>query len=152
MSEASIASRRRPPAWLNKIMTFILRSPFHRLVSNSLMLISFTGRKSGKQITTPVSRIDDENGYKFFVASPWWRNLRGGTAVELLVAGRRVAATAQPEEDPAVVLTEARAFLTANGAKQGFRIGLPLTDGQIPSDATLTQMLEGRVLVRLQPG
>jgi hypothetical protein len=132
-------------------MTFLLRSPLHGLISKQLMLISFRGRKSGNTITTPVSRIDDGAGYKFFVSSPWWRNLRGGAQVELLIAGRTITATALPEEDPAVVLAEARTFLEANGAKAGFRIGLPLPDGQIPPDAELAQMLAGRVLVRLRP-
>lgn len=151
MAEASTAAHRRPPAWLNTVMTFLLRSPLHGLVSKHLMLISFTGRKSGKTITTPVSRIDAGADYTFFVASPWWRNLRGGAPVELRIAGRRVPATATPEEDPAVVLAEARAFLEANGAKAGFRIGVPLPDAVIPPDAALAEILHGRVVVHLKP-
>jgi hypothetical protein len=32
----------------NKPIAFILRSPLHRMLSRSLLLITFTGRKSGK--------------------------------------------------------------------------------------------------------
>lgn len=38
----------------NPIVRLILRSPFHSLFSGSLMLISFRGRKSGKEYTVPV--------------------------------------------------------------------------------------------------
>ena len=55
MAESTTTVRRRPPAWLNTLMSLLLRSPFHGLVSTHLMLIRFTGRKSGKLITTPVS-------------------------------------------------------------------------------------------------
>ncbi len=37
-----------PPAWLNKTMMWMLRSAFHGIVSNNIMLIPVTGRKSGK--------------------------------------------------------------------------------------------------------
>ena len=43
-----------PPA-VNAGMRFILRSPLHGMVSKTITLISFTGRKSGKAYSTPVS-------------------------------------------------------------------------------------------------
>jgi hypothetical protein len=50
MSEASTATTttpsRRPPAFVNKIMGALLRSPFHGLFSNNMMLITFTGVKA----------------------------------------------------------------------------------------------------------
>jgi hypothetical protein len=39
----------------NKPIAFILRSPLHRMLSRSLLLTTFTGRKSGKAYTTPIS-------------------------------------------------------------------------------------------------
>ena len=42
-------------------MKFILRSPLHGMVSKYLTLITFTGRKSGKNYTTPVSYSQDDN-------------------------------------------------------------------------------------------
>ena len=50
------------PPYVNQAMKLVLRSPVHGMVSNSIMLITFTGRKSGKAYTTPVSftQLDDQ--------------------------------------------------------------------------------------------
>lgn len=42
---------------MNKVSTMILRSPLHGLISNSVLLITFSGRKSGKRYTTPITRV-----------------------------------------------------------------------------------------------
>ena len=79
------------PEWLFKIinpmMKFLLRSPFHGVLSDSLMLITFTGRKSGKRFTTPVRYIQKGDTVRCFTAAEnqWWRNLREGARVSLLI-------------------------------------------------------------------
>jgi len=40
---------------MNPLIITILHSPLHSMMSKATMLITFTGRKSGKQYTTPVS-------------------------------------------------------------------------------------------------
>ena len=74
-------------AIINPVMRFLLRSPLHGLLSNSLMLITFTGRKSGKKFTTPVRYIKTGDTVRCFTAAEnqWWRNLRSGARVSLLV-------------------------------------------------------------------
>jgi deazaflavin-dependent oxidoreductase (nitroreductase family) len=51
------------------------------------MLITFSGRKSGKTYTTPVNYVWDD--HTLLVVSPkdrlWWRNLRGGAPVTVRV-------------------------------------------------------------------
>ena len=39
----------------NPFVGALLRSPLHGFMSNSTMLLTYTGRKSGKTYTTPVS-------------------------------------------------------------------------------------------------
>jgi hypothetical protein len=41
-------------AFVNKSMKIILCSPLHRVLSQTLLLITFTGRKSGKTYATPL--------------------------------------------------------------------------------------------------
>jgi len=53
--------------WYNPIMKWILGSPLHRVVSKSTMLVTFTGRKSGKQYTIPVNYVRE--GDVFYVTS-----------------------------------------------------------------------------------
>lgn len=53
--EGPAVETRTPPGWLkpafrviNPLMEALLRSPLHGLVSDSLLLVTFTGRKSGR--------------------------------------------------------------------------------------------------------
>jgi hypothetical protein len=77
-------------AIINPVMRFLLRSPAHGLLSDSLMLITFTGRKSGKQFTTPVRYMQTGDTVRCFTAAEnqWWRNLRSGSRVSLLIKGQ----------------------------------------------------------------
>lgn len=74
---------------LNPLITGLLRSSWHEVVSGNLMLISFTGRRTGRRYTTPVRYVRKGADILCFTtpAMPWWRNLLGGAAVELLIAG-----------------------------------------------------------------
>ncbi len=76
-------------AVINPTMRVFLRSPFHRLWSRGLMLITFTGRRSGRRYTTPVRYIRIGTTVRCFTAAEnqWWRNLRGGADVVLRIEG-----------------------------------------------------------------
>jgi deazaflavin-dependent oxidoreductase (nitroreductase family) len=54
------------------------------------MLITFTGRKSGKMFTTPVRYIEIGRTIRCFTSkeSQWWRNIRGGADVVLRIRGK----------------------------------------------------------------
>lgn len=83
------------PFWLNPTMTFILKSPLHPLVSKKILLISFTGRKSGHHYTTPVSYLQEEDTVKIFTHSKWWKNFdEDGTPVQLKLQGKMVGGKA----------------------------------------------------------
>jgi len=43
--------------WFNPIMKWLIRSPLHGLVSKSMLVIGYTGRKSGKRYETPMSLL-----------------------------------------------------------------------------------------------
>ena len=45
--------------WYNPIMIWLLRSPFHKMLSGSIVLLTLTGRKSGRTIEVPVNYIRD---------------------------------------------------------------------------------------------
>ena len=66
-------------------MSAVLRSPLHRIASRSVMLITFTGRKSGKIYTTPISYARDGDWVTAFTGARWWRNLAGGAPVTLCI-------------------------------------------------------------------
>ncbi len=63
---------------MNKFPAMLLRSPLHGFISGSVLLIAFTGRKSGKRYTTPMTHRRDGDTFLMTTDSPWWKNLRGG--------------------------------------------------------------------------
>lgn len=86
----------KPPAIMNRLIGLVLRSPLHGVLSNNLMLLTFTGRTSGQQFTTPVTYTRDGNQLTVFSSNPWWKNLRGGALVTLRIKGRRLQGVAEP--------------------------------------------------------
>lgn len=91
MNQATIV-----PPYVNNAVKFILRSPVHGMFSKAYLLITFTGRKSGRTYTTPVgySRRGDE--LTIFTHASWWKNLSGGAPVTLQIAGRERQGIATP--------------------------------------------------------
>jgi hypothetical protein len=80
---------------VNPLLRGILRSPIHRLASNRLALITYTGRRSGRQYTIPVFYRDKDDEVTIAVGWPdrkvWWRNLTGdGGPVSLVVRGQKL--------------------------------------------------------------
>lgn len=83
--------------WYNPIITSILRSPLHGLVSGMYMLITFTGKKTGKAYTTPVQYRQQGVLLKLVTrrSRTWWKNLRGGAPVTLYLHGRDLKGLAE---------------------------------------------------------
>ncbi|NOX48943.1 MAG: nitroreductase family deazaflavin-dependent oxidoreductase [Gammaproteobacteria bacterium] len=75
---------------INPIVRILLRSPIHMFWSNSLMLITFTGRRSRREFTTPVRYVRLDQTVRCFTSSEnlWWRNLKGGANVTLRLQGK----------------------------------------------------------------
>jgi hypothetical protein len=104
--------------FLNPLMTAVLRSPAHRLLSKKLMLLTLTGRRTGRTYTLPVWRHRSPDGALVLSAGGAWRhNLCGGADVSLRVDGRERAAHAVLEEDPARAAAVMRTLLERAGAR-----------------------------------
>lgn len=75
----------------NPVVVAILRSPAHRLLSGALLLLTVTGRRSGRRFTFPVMYAPDGDDLLVFVGmheqKQWWRNVRGGAQVTVRVRG-----------------------------------------------------------------
>jgi deazaflavin-dependent oxidoreductase (nitroreductase family) len=83
----------------NPFVSLILRSPLHGWMSQSILLVTYQGRKSGKKYTLPVQYV--RSGDCLYIIpgaagqKTWWRNLRGGAPVQVLVDGRLKQAQAE---------------------------------------------------------
>ncbi len=92
----------------NPVMKALLRSPLHRLLSGSTLLITVIGRKTGREYTFPVGYERDGDRVTITVGWPeqkvWWRNLRDAGPVRLRIGGeeRSGYAVAHGDEESGV--------------------------------------------------
>jgi deazaflavin-dependent oxidoreductase (nitroreductase family) len=83
----------------------LLKSPLHWLVSSELLLITFTGHKSGRTYSTPVQYKRDGKAVIFVTGSNrrWWRNLQSGAPVTVRIKGRDIEGVPEIVEDRASI-------------------------------------------------
>lgn len=85
----------------NDFMSWVLRSPFHGLLSGGMLLLTVTGRKTQKKYTLPVGYY--EEGHCLWVLTSrnrtWWRNLNDGAAVEILLKRKNLHGFAEIASD-----------------------------------------------------
>ena len=84
----------------NNFVTFFLRTPLHIFLGNT-MLITVTGSKTGRKYTTPVGYYREGDCLWVMTSRDrtWWRNVKKGADVSLLLHGKDVNAFAQAELD-----------------------------------------------------
>jgi deazaflavin-dependent oxidoreductase (nitroreductase family) len=131
----------------NPAMRALLGSPLHWLLSRWFAVLAWTGRKSGRRYSTPVSYVRDGKTLYLTTGDRWWRNLIGGAPVAIRIAGRwrRATATALPESESRT--GHARLFRKHPWFRR--LAGVPGRDGGA-DPAALDRVLEaGRVLVRI---
>ena len=87
---------------INQVMKVLLLSPAHVLFSGSVLTIYFTGRKTGRALSTPVRYMREGGNVVTCLTgrqTRWWQNFLAPAEVQLQIAGRRVAAVARSAPD-----------------------------------------------------
>lgn len=114
-AEDKLASARDTVDWMlwfyrwiaNPLLVWLLRSPLHFLVSGRIMLITYTGLRTGRRRTIPVSYQQAGSEITIRVRrhqeKRWWRNLGTDSPVELQLRGHRVRAIARAVADAGAV-------------------------------------------------
>jgi hypothetical protein len=131
-----------PPVGLfrtaNRLIGPLLRSPLHPVLSSRLMLLEYTGRRSGRRISVPVGWFpwDDGDVLAMSTRRTWVVNLLDGRPVRLCLRGRWVTATPTVLDD-----VDRRVDLLAEmerrwGPKRvaGLRLGLPADRPAAPAE------------------
>ena len=133
----------------NDFMAWVLRSPFHGMLSDGMMLITITGRKTGRKYTTPVGYYR-EGDYLWVITShdrTWWKNLRGGAEIGLLLKRKPVTAHAEVELDEKTV--EARMYDYVKHVPQAAKpMGIRMENGQ-PNAEDISRTAKDRLFVRI---
>lgn len=136
----------------NPLVAALLRSPLHGPLSGRILVLGFTGRKSGRAIETPVSYIEDDGLVRVFTTNPWWRNVAAKPDVTLWFRGKRVSGRAKViSSDPEAVLPWLGEFLRRIPRDARFydvRIG---ANGR-PDEGDLARAATRTVMIAIQAG
>lgn len=134
----------------NKFISWFLRSPFHKMLSDGMMLITITGRKTRKTFTLPVGYYPDY-GYLWVMTSrdrTWWRNLREGAEVEILLKKKTMKGFAEAELDEKAV--EARMDEYLCHVPQAARpLGVHMENG-VPDHEDVQRIAREKLFVKIK--
>ena len=134
----------QPPAPLVKTMNVVLRrvlpSPLGRRIGE-FMLLSFTGRRTGKAYRVPVTAHRDAEGLFALTPAGWRRNFAGGADVEVTVGGVTTPMRGVLVEDEAEVARTCLDRMTELGMRRaGREMGLRFPAGRLPTLAEVTEL------------
>jgi deazaflavin-dependent oxidoreductase (nitroreductase family) len=134
----------------NHFVTFFLRTPLRVFLGNT-MLITVTGCKTGKSYSTPVNYYRDGN--LLWVISnrdrTWWRNVKEGAHVSLLLNGKAVNAFAEAELNEKAVekrLVEYIHRIPMAAKPIGIRI-----ENKIPNVEDIAHVAKDRLFIKIKP-
>jgi deazaflavin-dependent oxidoreductase (nitroreductase family) len=120
------------------------------VISNYLLLITFTGRKSGKTYTTPVSYSQEDDVVTIFTHANWWKNLRRDTPITLHLRGRARQGLPQVvAEDQAAVAAALSAHLRKAPFDARF-YDVTMDEAGEPDAADVQKAVETVVMIRVQ--
>jgi hypothetical protein len=138
------------PTFVNQTMKFVLLSPVHAMVSKTILLITFTGLKSGKTFTTPVSYSQQDDQVTIFTHAAWWKNLSGGMPVSLRLRGREFQGLAEPiANDKQAVAAGLAAHLRKVPGDAGF-YGVTFDNSGNPRAEDVEKAVQTVVMVRIR--
>jgi len=136
------------PRWISRIVAWLLRSPFHALLSGNMMVLTFTGRKSGRRFTFPVSYLRQGDGLIMTTHHRWWHNLRDGAPVELYLVGSKVIGHADVNTNHADVAQGISAILQHIPSNARY-FGIRLDQQGQPEATDLQRAAEHCVLITI---
>ena len=132
----------------NDFVKFFLRTPLYVFMGDT-MLITVTGRKTGKKYTTPVGFYRD--GDSLWIISSrdrtWWRNLQGGAQVELRLRGRDVTGFAEAILGEEAVATQVVEYIR-HISMSARSLGVRMENGR-PNPEDAARLAKERLFVRV---
>ncbi|TFH37056.1 MAG: hypothetical protein E4G99_03440 [Anaerolineales bacterium] len=140
----------------NRLIGWLLRSPLHRLISGSTVVLGIKGVKSGRQYNIPVSFVEVQalQPRRLLVTShrdrTWWRNLREKVEIQLTFHGKTGRASAQVMESIEDVAESFKLYFQVSPASaRFFKIELG-SEGRV-KDEDLLRLARERVVIFVEP-
>jgi len=152
VNPAAMRRRARIMRAVNVPMRAVLSLPVATPLSANLMLISYTGRKTGKAYRQPVSYARDGEMLLTPGGGRWTLNLAGGRPVRIRLRGREVPARAELVTDAAEV-ERLLGVITRENPRAARFIPIPRRpDGRLDPDVLGAALSNGFCIVRWHLG
>ena len=153
----AIAVAQPPSAVLrvvNTLLAMLLRTPLAGPARKQLMVLSFTGRKTGRPYSVPLSAHLIDHDLYALTGKPWKQNFRGGAPAQVVYDGKTTAMRGELIRDRAVVSDLYHRCAESYGVQRAQRMmGLKFRDGKIPTRAEFEEAVDRLHLaaIRLTP-
>jgi len=114
----------------NPVVLWLLRSRLHRSLSRHLLVMTLTGRKTGRHVVLPASTIREGDTLVVFSHRDrlWWRNLLQPQTISLRVRDAELIAVGEAFKDETIVAETLRRL----GSRSP---GRPLNPDELASQA-----------------
>ncbi len=130
---------------INPVMRLFLN---RGIGSKTLMMLQFKGKKTGQTYNFPVGYM--QQGQTVFCYSPfsWWRNLRGGAPVTVVVKGQTLTGFADVCTDTEEIAAGLDVYLRHNpGDARFFRV--KLDENRHPDPGDIAKAAQDNVQIRI---
>ena len=99
----------------NRLTMAVLRSPLHRIMSHSLLVLSYEGRRSGRRYDLPLQYLEVDDALIVLAGNAtektWWRNFDTPATVTVRIRGRAFEAKAHVVDESGETVRYLRAYL-----------------------------------------
>ena len=147
-----------PDAFLrlvNPIMKLLLHTPFAGAARNQLMVVDFTGRKSGRHYSIPLSAHVIDGVLYAMTGKTWKNNFRDGAAAQVLHDGKTTTMRGELITDKALITDLYSRCTESYGVKRAERVmGIGFRDHQMPTHDQFVEAVDQLHLnaIRFTPG
>ena len=136
---------------MNPLLRYGLRTPLAGGARKQFMVLNFTGRKSGRQFSIPVTAHVLDGQLYALAGATWKVNFRGGAPATVLYDGKTTAMRGELIEDGAVVADLFHRCAAGYGAARAQRVmGVKFRDAGLPSLEQFRQAVDENKLVAIR--
>ena len=142
--------------FVNPIVVIMSKTLLHWCFSHQVMVLHFSGRRSGKLYAIPVSylRISGESESRILCMTDargvWWKNLQDTDLVTATVRGKQISARVKVEAQDTQKIADALDKFCRRSRVSAFFSGVG-REGGVPNSADLTAAAARNVLIELTP-
>lgn len=155
MTQRPAVERRHPPdAVMRFLNPVVRRAAQHGRAGQALLVLHFTGHRSGRQYDVPVGARDVDGGLCVFTSSRWRHNFADERVIEVTRGGRRERMRTQLLDDPDRVAEVLVGLVVEHGTSWARRnLGVRVNVVRTPTLAEMRAMVvrSGFAVLRLTP-